>query len=49
MNSVLLTVDLTKAVADEAIERKDSVVIAYRTLCPAVCLLFHVRNANIDI
>lgn len=30
MNSVLLTVDLTKAVADEAIERKDSVVIAYR-------------------
>jgi putative NIF3 family GTP cyclohydrolase 1 type 2 len=36
MNSVLLTVDLTKAVADEAIERKDSVVIAYRTLGPAV-------------
>jgi hypothetical protein len=32
MNSVLLTVDLTKAVADEAIERKDSVVIAYREL-----------------
>lgn len=30
MNSVLLTVDLTKAVADEAIERKDSIVIAYR-------------------
>lgn len=30
MNSVLLTVDLTKAVADEAIERQDSVVIAYR-------------------
>jgi putative NIF3 family GTP cyclohydrolase 1 type 2 len=27
---VLLTVDLTRAVADEAIERKDSVVIAYR-------------------
>ena len=31
MNSVLLTVDLTKAVADEAIERKDCVVVAYRT------------------
>ena len=30
MNSVLLTVDLTKAVADEAIERQDSIVIAYR-------------------
>lgn len=30
MNSVLLTVDLTKAVADEAIERKDSIVVAYR-------------------
>jgi putative NIF3 family GTP cyclohydrolase 1 type 2 len=30
MNSVLLTIDLTKAVADEAIERSDSVIIAYR-------------------
>jgi len=30
MNSVLLTVDLTKAVVDEAIERSDSVIIAYR-------------------
>jgi putative NIF3 family GTP cyclohydrolase 1 type 2 len=30
MNSVLLTVDLTKAVVDEAIERNDSVVVAYR-------------------
>lgn len=29
-NSVLLTVDLTRAVADEAIARKDSVVVAYR-------------------
>ncbi|KAI7303891.1 hypothetical protein KC315_g15421, partial [Hortaea werneckii] len=29
MNSVLLTVDLTKAVADEAIERNDSIVVAY--------------------
>jgi len=27
---VLLTIDLTKAVADEAIERKDCVVVAYR-------------------
>jgi len=30
MNSVLLTVDLTKAVADEAIARNDSIIIAYR-------------------
>ena len=29
-NSVLLTVDLTKAVADEAIERNDSVIVSYR-------------------
>lgn len=41
MNSVLLTIDLTKAVADEAVERKDCVVVAYRMsilrspyLCP---------------
>jgi putative NIF3 family GTP cyclohydrolase 1 type 2 len=39
MNSVLLTVDLTKAVADEAIERKDSVVIAYRECCLAISFL----------
>jgi len=32
MNSVLLTVDLTKAVVDEAIERKDSIVIAYHPI-----------------
>jgi dinuclear metal center YbgI/SA1388 family protein len=32
INSVLLTVDLTRAVADEAIERKDSVVIAYHPI-----------------
>ncbi|KAL2002452.1 hypothetical protein VTN02DRAFT_6760 [Thermoascus thermophilus] len=31
-NSVLLTVDLTKAVADEAIERRDSVVVAYHPI-----------------
>lgn len=29
-NSVLLTNDLTTTVADEAIERRDSVVVAYR-------------------
>ena len=29
-NSVLLTIDLTKAVADEAIDRGDSVVVSYR-------------------
>ena len=34
MNSVLLTIDLTKAVADEAIERNDSIVIAYRMYYP---------------
>lgn len=34
MNSVLLTVDLTKAVADEAIERNDSIVVAYRMFAP---------------
>ncbi|KAI9697501.1 MAG: hypothetical protein M1820_007767 [Bogoriella megaspora] len=32
MNSVLLTVDLTKAVADEAIDRNDSVIIAYHPI-----------------
>ncbi|RAK76180.1 Nif3-like dinuclear metal center hexameric protein [Aspergillus fijiensis CBS 313.89] len=31
-NSVLLAIDLTKAVADEAIARRDSIVVAYRTL-----------------
>lgn len=34
MNSVLLTIDLTKAVADEAIQRKDCVVVAYRESIP---------------
>ena len=37
-NAVLLTIDLTQAVADEAIDRQVSVVIAYRTydiLCRA--------------
>lgn len=29
-NSALLTIDLTKAVADEAIARRDSIIIAYR-------------------
>ncbi|KAI9735944.1 MAG: hypothetical protein M1834_001410 [Cirrosporium novae-zelandiae] len=31
-NSVLLTIDLTQAVAEEAIERKDSVVVAYHPI-----------------
>ena len=30
-NSILLTIDLTNAVADEAIARNDSLVVAYRT------------------
>lgn len=34
MNSVLLTIDLTKAVADEAIQRKDCVVVSYREFSP---------------
>ncbi|WPH00431.1 Hypothetical protein R9X50_00326000 [Acrodontium crateriforme] len=32
MNSVLLTIDLTAAVADEAIERNDSAIIAYHPI-----------------
>lgn len=41
MNSVLLTVDLTKAVADEAIERKDSIVIAYRKNLHLTSITWH--------
>ena len=46
MNSVLLTIDLTKAVADEAIERKDCVVVSYRILpngrfCARTLTLLH--------
>ena len=37
MNSVLLTIDLTKAVADEAIERKDCVVVSYRDFYQFEC------------
>lgn len=32
MNSALLTIDLTKAVADEAIERNDSIIVAYHPI-----------------
>ncbi|KAI9816584.1 MAG: hypothetical protein M1827_001716 [Pycnora praestabilis] len=32
MNSVLLTIDLTKAVVDEAIERQDSVIVSYHPI-----------------
>ncbi|THV73022.1 NGG1p interacting factor 3 [Aureobasidium pullulans] len=32
MNSALLTIDLTKAVADEAIERGDSIIVAYHPI-----------------
>lgn len=31
-NSVLLAIDLTTAVADEAIQRRDSAVVAYREM-----------------
>ncbi|PNS14365.1 Protein NIF3 [Sphaceloma murrayae] len=36
MNSALLTIDLTKAVADEAIERNDSIIVAYRIKDPII-------------
>lgn len=45
-NSVLLTVDLTKAVADEAIARRDSVVIAYREFCLVVVVLCMERGTD---
>ncbi|KAL9602925.1 MAG: hypothetical protein Q9219_001450 [cf. Caloplaca sp. 3 TL-2023] len=59
MNSVLLTIDLTKAVADEAIQRKDCVVVAYltaaactggykRTKSPIFLASNHSRNQLID-
>lgn len=31
-NSVLLAIDLTTAVADEAIKRRDSAIVAYREI-----------------
>lgn len=34
-NSVLLTIDLTKAVADEAIKNQNSVIVAYRKTHPS--------------
>ena len=43
MNSVLLTIDLTKAVADEAIERKDCVVVSYRMHI----VIFYIPNARL--
>ena len=43
MNSVLLTIDLTKAVADEAIERNDCVVVAYREYACSVVFLQQVE------
>lgn len=42
MNSVLLTIDLTKAVADEAIERNDSIIVAYRAWWAILNWLEHV-------
>lgn len=45
MNSVLLTVDLTKAVVDEAIERNDSIIVAYRMFRTA---LLHAATADIN-
>jgi hypothetical protein len=48
MNSVLLTIDLTKAVADEAIERKDCVVVAYRmpNICHSAVVCLHMALCN---
>lgn len=37
-NSVLLAIDLTTAVADEAIKRRDSAIVAYRET-PTIYLL----------
>ena len=36
-NSVLLAIDLTSAVADEAIKRQDSVIVAYRMKTTIKC------------
>ncbi len=38
-NIVLLTIDLTKAVADEAIKRKTSIIIAYRMFTSFLLLI----------
>lgn len=43
-NSVLLTVDLTKAVADEAISRGDTVIIAYRLFSTTYFMQITVNN-----
>jgi putative NIF3 family GTP cyclohydrolase 1 type 2 len=48
MNSVLLTVDLTKAVVDEAIERDDSIVVAYRASGPATHKFISNTTPSVD-
>jgi putative NIF3 family GTP cyclohydrolase 1 type 2 len=40
-NSVLLTVDLTRGVADEAIARKDSIIVTYREISTHKTELFN--------
>jgi putative NIF3 family GTP cyclohydrolase 1 type 2 len=37
-NSVLLAIDLTTAVADEAVKRQDSAVVAYRKIGSPMCI-----------
>ena len=47
-NAVLLTIDLTQAVADEAIGRQVSVVIAYRTYNALLPCLLLVSPSSLD-
>jgi len=47
-NSVLLTIDLTKGVADEAIARKDSIVVTYRRLNSTPSEFFIDANSLLD-
>lgn len=49
MNSALLTIDLTKAVADEAIERGDSIIVAYRTLALPTHLYTNKQQARLTL
>ena len=47
-NSALLTIDLTSAVADEAIKRKDSIIVTYRKFNDAwsCCLIGLIKTMN---
>lgn len=47
-NSALLTIDLTKAVADEAIERGDSIIIAYREIHCVLSEILQFRSSELN-